>query len=68
MSHTKEVLMKKEAGERLTPGEKMFCRIKTSCCNADIISTKEVLTYREEYYHKVPRTIFICSGCKKELE
>lgn len=62
MSHTKEVLMKFEAGEKLTPAEKQFCHVKTDCCNADIIS-KEVVDVDQSV-----RTIYVCSKCLKELQ
>jgi len=62
MSYTKEVLMKFEAGEKLTPAEKQFCRIKTSCCNADIIS-KVIVDIDQSV-----RAIYICSKCLKELQ
>ena len=49
-------------GEKLTPAEKQFCRVKTTCCNADIIS-KEIVDVDQSV-----KTIYICSKCLKELQ
>lgn len=62
MSYTKEVLMKKETGEKLTPSEKQFCHIKTDCCNADIIS-KNIVDIDQSV-----KAIYICSKYIKELK
>lgn len=63
MSHTKEILMKFEAGERLTPAEKMFAHIKSDCCNAEI-RYLDCEDCRKENKH----CIYICTECGAEIQ